>query len=180
MPKESIIEIIPKPKLKTPLWINFCFWFSLIVLAGVVGSFFLFSYEIASLKKERSALEAQISSYGTKDQKEEKENLMVLSQKIKDFSGLFSDHILPTKLLDFLKESCHKEVQFTYLNFDSQNLLISLDGLTESFHTLGEQILVFKSKEEISELRLSNVSIGEAGQVNFNLSFNIKNSFLKR
>lgn len=179
MPKESLVKIIPKPKPKIPGSVNFLFWFSLILLIFLGGTFFLLQRQISPLKEKSEELEGEMAKTGTQAQKAQEKELSNISEKIKDFSDLFKEHKITSTLFDFLKSSCHPRVQFTSLNLN-KDFSVNLGAKTENFQTLGEQFLVFKENKNVGGLQLSNVFMDREGKVKFNLTFTLSSNFFKK
>lgn len=180
MPKEPLVKIIPRPKPKTPLWINFFFWLSLILLVSSVASFFLLQNQTSVLKANKEKIETQIGVVGTQAQKLLEEEILDISEKIRDFSTLFKEHKITSKIFDFLEASCHPKVQFTALDLETKNYTVTLRGRTENFQTLGEQLLILESNKDIKNLELSDISFGREGKVGFGLTFNLTEELFRR
>ena len=53
MPKEDLVKIIPKLKPRTPTYLKFLFWFSLILLVVLVGLYFFLGSQISSFGENK-------------------------------------------------------------------------------------------------------------------------------
>ena len=180
MPKETFVKIIPKPKPKTPVLVKVLFWLSLILLMSCVAAFFFLQNKNTSLKEEKLVLQKQITEEDSGEQKTLENEILGISQKIKDFSELFQEHRITSKLFDLLKSSCHKRVRFTSLNLQSQSQQITLAGETDNFQTLGEQFLIFRQNENTRDLKVLNISLDKEGKVNFNITFFLPSEFFQQ
>jgi len=178
MVKEDLVKIIPRAKPKAPFYVNLFFWLSVILLLALVGLYFFLDNQIPSLEKKIKKLETELKP--SESQKTLEEEMFFLSKRINDFPQLLAKHKFTSNLFDFLKEFCHPQVQFTSLEIDTQESKVILSGITESFYTLGEQILVLQEKEEIKGLRLSRVSLDREGKVNFDLAFTFSENLIKK
>jgi len=175
------IELIPKPETeKKPFDLTkFLLYLAIIILVGSVGLYFLFDFGlIRNSSKVLAELETQLSLQMTDEAKEHEAKLIEWRQKIEDFRILLDLHQNPSKVFSLLEKLSHPRVWFTdfSLNFGTQKteegsevgqFQLQLQGVAESFRVLGEQLLVFKNDENIKEIKLSNVSLGEKGNVKF-------------
>jgi len=178
MPKEDLVKIIPKPKPKIPAYLNFLFWFFLILLIVLVGFYFFLENRISSFEQKREELEKEIAP--SQNQRELEEKITSFSKKMSDFPKLLENHKITSNLFNFLKAICHPKVQFTSLRLDVGECQISLFGKTESFHTLGEQILILQKEKDIKGLEISNISFGQEGKVNFGLTFTFSKELIEK
>jgi len=180
IPKETFVKIIPKPKPKIGSWVQIPFWISLILLIVSIAGFFLFEKEIVSLKEKSKNFSSQITELGTESQKELENEMNLFSQEIKDFSKLFENHKISSKLFDLLRSLCHPRVKLTMLTSDMESLQVYLRGTTDNFQTLGEQFLVLKQNEKIKGLQLNSTSLNQEGVVEFDLSFILAEELIKK
>jgi len=134
--------------------------------------------QISSYEQKREALGKEIAP--SQSQIELEEKIASLSKKMSDFPELLENHKITSNLFNFLKAICHPKVQFTFLRFDTKECQISLSGKTESFHTLGEQILILQGEKDIKGLQISNISLGEEGKVNFGLTFTFSKELIEK
>ena len=175
------IELIPKPEIeKKPFDLTkFLLYLAIIILIGSVGLYFLFDFVlIKNSSKILAELETQLSLQMTDEAKSNEAKLIKWRQKIEDFRILLDSHQNPSKVFPLLEKLTHPKVWFTdfSLNFRTQKTEegdevvqphFQLQGVAESFRVLGEQLLIFKKDENIKEIKLSNVYLGEKGNVRF-------------
>jgi len=167
--KNDLIKIIPRAKEKAPNYVNFLFWFSLILLIVLLFLFFVLKMDTSSLLSKKVALEKEItSSYGQTGTEKE---LSQTSNRIKDFSFLMKEHKKPSVLMDFLSSSCHSQVRFKNLQVDLKTNKVVLSGESNGFGSLEEQILGLKKNKKVKGLQVSDVFLNRLGIVEFNLTF---------
>ena len=178
--KESAIRIIPKPKPRAPLWINFLLGTSLFLLLAVLLVFFFLAYEESSLGKRNDKLDTEIAKLEKSDIKAIERELMKTSKKLKDFSQIFQQHKRSSELFGFFEHICHPRAQFLSFNFLLDGYVVNLEAVTENFKTLGEQLLLLEDDLRIKSFELSNVAINEEGQVGFGLSLSLSEFLFTR
>ena len=164
-----MIEIIPKPAIKTPLWQEVLFYFSIALLVGVILSYFI----IGHFQKESSAaledLEARLAQERTPQRVVLEETVLGQQKKIRDFASIFGEHRVVSEIFEILEKDTHPQVMFQNLSLDPERAQTEISGLTDSFQTMGEQLLIFQKEEKIKTAELSDVSINKDGKINFTL-----------
>jgi hypothetical protein len=163
-------ELIPKEKLKTPSFVKSLFYLSLALLIILGGVYLGMRIKVSSFKSQIEETKVNVARIKTEGDKETERQVLGYQKKIKDFSGLFSEHKIVSSFLEFLRDSTHLKVSFSGLSLNTKTANVLLWGETEDFKTLGEQILYFKGSEFIKGLDLSNLSLGKEGEVQFNIS----------
>lgn len=170
MAKPNIFSIIPKPKEQESNVIVIAFWLGICLLAATAGAYFILrgqasalAQKKAAVEQERGALIAQNSDLTHK--------MIGLSRSISDYLAIFKNHRLNSNLYEFLGGICHRRAQFTSLNIAETSNHISLGVKTESFKTLGEQLLILKEHPLIKETKFSGLNMGKDGKVTCVIDF---------
>jgi len=73
-------------------------------------------------------------------------------------------------VFEIIEENSHPQVWFSQLNLEAKQGKVILGGQTQSFETLGQQLLIFQNAEKIKEVTLSSVSINKLGKIEFSFS----------
>lgn len=169
-----MIEIIPKPAQKLPLWQNILFYFSLSLVLAVFLSYFILGNYIKNAALTLKDLEGTISKEKTSAERTLEKEVFGYQKKITDFSQLIGTHLFTSNTFTFLEKVSHPQVWFVQFNLDSEKKRAVLTGQADNFQALGQQLLILKEKPEIQNFDLSNISIGRKGKVDFvlELSFN--------
>lgn len=178
-----MVEIIPKPEEKIPIWQNILFYLSLLLLLGAVVSYFLLNVYIEESKITVENLKEAISREKTAEERIIEEEILGYQEKIGNFVQLVSKHLFPSRIFEFIEKNTHPEVWFSAVEINSESGQIKLVGQTENFITLAQQIQIFreKTKEDnpkVKDFYLTNINIGKEGKVNFNLNLNLNLGFL--
>ena len=164
------IEIIPKAVVKKPSAVNYLYYFA---VAFLIGSFFIWftlnqmvkSSNVALEKIEKSLAEEKTAKKTLEDE------VLSYKEKLDDFSLIFNSHKMNTRFFEFLESITHPKVFFSNFSLDSSKTKASFSGKTDSFKSLGQQILILKEQKNIKELVLSKVSLGKEGGIEFSIDF---------
>lgn len=169
-----MVEIIPKSFEEIPAWQRILLYFLIFLVIAIIIIYFL----LGNLQKKSEtyfqSLEERLSKEKAPQIAELKEENLDYKKRIEDFSLLFENHILNKKFFDFIEDKSHPKVSFSEVDLNSKSSQASLSGLTDSFLSLGQQVLIFREDELIEDLILSNVSIGKTGGVEFDLNIFFK------
>jgi len=153
------IEISSKPKIKEPFWLNFTLYSVLVIILGLLVSYFSFVFYEKRTKgeftTEEIALEKEISNY---------------QKKIEDFNILLNNRKSPLNVFSFLEKNVHPKVWFSDFDLDLERNTLSLSGEVENPEDIEQQIIAFKKEKEIvKEVNLSKFSINKRKKIEFEL-----------
>jgi Tfp pilus assembly protein PilN len=174
-----MVEIIPKPTKKELPATGFLFYLSILFLAVTLVVYFVF---LSLQKRSEIALQEiqdQLQKGKTDEIRSLETEIKSYERKIKDIDPLLKEHILASKFFQELEEKTHPKVFFQQINLDLAKLTISLNGQTDNFFTLGQQILNLEENPLISELKLEQLSISKEGRIEFTLKFNFSPKIIK-
>ncbi|MBU3925641.1 hypothetical protein KJ763_00530 [Patescibacteria group bacterium] len=99
-----------------------------------------------------------------------------IDRKIETAKILLAEHKMPTAIFDFLEQSTLKSVRFKSFDFSifpSKDLnavdevSIKLDGVAKGYAPLALQTREFQKNEYVKNVLLSNLSLGEGGEITF-------------
>lgn len=163
------IEIIPKPKEKSPLSLKIAFLFSLFLLIGILVLSFSINYFKNKIGKEINQVEKEISEIKGEKEIKLEEKLEKYSKKIRLFSHLINSHIFLSNIFKLLEENTHRYVFFNEFNFVARENKLVLKGETKNFQYLFHQIKRFeelKKEKLINHISLNKTSLekGEQGE----------------
>lgn len=174
-----MIEIIPKPIEEIPKWQKILVFVSIfILLIFIVASLILISLE-KKAKISLQDLDEKIFKARTPEIVSLEKEILNYQKEIKDFSQLIGQHLFPSKLFPFLEEKTHPRTFFSRIDSIPRDSKISLSGQTESFLTLGQQLLIFQSDSSVKDLNLSGVSITKEGKIGFDLEISLDPKIFK-
>lgn len=166
-----MIEIIPKPTAKIPLWLNILFYFSIVLLMAVIFSFFALNHFIKESTDTLSNLETALDKERTPSKIALEKEIFRYQKKIDDLAFLLEEHLISSQVFEFLERVIHPRVLFSSFDFSPRDPRVKISGVTESFQTLGQQIFILKGNPLVKDLNLSGVSIRKEGEIIFTLDF---------
>lgn len=174
------MEIIPKTTTeKKPKGEKFLTNFIILILILTIIASFSVIFIENSYQKKIKELNEKISQTQSEEYKSLEKELKNYNKKINLFQELINKHFLVSKIFPFLEERTHQKVFFQNFELVSGENKINLNGQTDNFLTLHQQILIFQNEPEIKETKLTNVSIGKEGRVDFELSLIFNSEILK-
>ena len=165
-----MIEIIPKPAAKLPLWQNILFYISIAVLLAVFLSYFIFDHFLKTSFQTLENLEETLAREKTPAEIALEEETFGYQKKIRDFSSLIKSHLFASNFFAFFEKVSHPKVWFSQISLNPGEGRVALLGQAENFSVLGQQILILKQEPLIKNLDLVSLSIGKRGRVDFTLN----------
>ncbi|MDO8424540.1 MAG: hypothetical protein Q7S70_01195, partial [bacterium] len=151
----------------------------LALLAASILSFFLLDRSLRNSESSLKNLEETLTREKTPKEATLERDILSLQKKIKNFSQLFSRHSYPSKAFDFVESVTHPEVWISQVSLDARESKVVASGETESFTTLGQQLLILEKNPQIKSFLLSSLSIGKKGRVDFTLNISLDPKIFK-
>jgi len=168
-----MVGIIPKKTKKEPHWHNFAFYVAIGLLIAVVLVYAFLFYLEAGAYNSLQNVEERISQLATKEERLAEFKVLSAEKKINNFSTLLQEHKKPSNFFAFLEENCHPKVWFSALNLDSNQAQATVSGQAASFEVLDQQHFIFREHKMVKDVKLINISIGQAGEVEFGFSLSL-------
>ncbi|MCX6790575.1 MAG: hypothetical protein NTV62_00060 [Candidatus Gribaldobacteria bacterium] len=181
MINDSIIRIIPKSKARPSFKVNFLVFASGILLIFCAGVFLFLTYFLnPTWSHKKIELQNTLAGLDSQSNFDLKNSITATAEKISDFSALWTKHKSSSQIFDFLKTICHKRVKFESVNLGTENNITTLflSATTDSFKTLGEQLLSLRSNPLILSLNVSEIALSEKG-VSFGITMGLADTVLK-
>ncbi len=174
-----MVEIIPKPIKKASPWQGILLYFSIFFFIGVIlATVVLFPLKNKAVK-ELQKIEDDIIKERTPEIISLEKEIQNYDKEIKDFKPLLDQHVLTSKILNFLESKTHPRIFFLRFNLNSKDSKVVLFGQTDSFLILGQQILILEKEPLIQNIDLSRISISKDGKIDFNLELSFDPTILK-
>lgn len=161
-------EISPRKEIEKKNWLDFIFYFSLILFLITVLSYFILDVFLKKTSGDFDVLKQKITQRTEEEETLEKD-LLLNKKKIDDFSIILNKHILSSQVFSFIEKLTHPKVFFKDFIFTADQANLRIPGQTQDFKTLGEQILIFQKEQNIKNVNLSNLSLTEDGKITFTL-----------
>ncbi|MDO8474200.1 MAG: hypothetical protein Q7S62_01535 [bacterium] len=173
-----MVEIIPKQKLEYPVWTQALFFGSMLFLLVAIGGFFLTLQLQGRAQKELERIQGVLAQGKTPEEVLQEQSIFRYKDKFNDFASLAAERNDVRPVFEFLEAYTHYRVVFTTINLEPKLRTLKLVGATQDFRTLQEQMAIFQNREELTGLTLSNIVLGEKGQVVFQLGMGLASSLL--
>lgn len=170
------VTIIPKQKLEYPLWTQALFFGSMLFLLVVVGGFFLTLSLQGRAQKELERVQGLLAQGKTLEEVRLEQSIFRYKDKFNDFATIAAERNDVLPVFKFLEAYTHNGVVFTTVNLEPKLHALKLVGATQDFRTLQEQMAIFQNREELTGVTLSNIVLGERGQVVFQLEMGLAQS----
>ena len=174
-----MVNLIPKPikKIsKNQQILLYSLIFSVIFLT--VAYVFLISLE-GQAQANLENVEQQISEQKTADISSLESIIRAYKKEVDEFAPYLNNHVLTTKFFDLLEESTHPRIYFNQISLKSSSANVSLSGKSDSFLSLGQQLIIFDNNPVVKSASLSNISLSEEGSILFSLGLSLDPSLFK-
>lgn len=153
---------------------NATFYFSLALLAAVVGVFFYLGYSITQKEGELAQASAEVVKAKTGEQKQMEDRVFKARQSLGDFSKIMAERKTSAGFFGKFETLVLPEVYFFRCDLDLKKMTASLSGNAKTFQALGQQIsLLEQSKDAIKGVNLGKVGINDEEGIDFGVSIDI-------
>ena len=173
---EQVISELSKDKPNIPGWSWRIFMFSFFVLIVTIAFYVGLEYGF------KSYLNSQINKLDFETKKiiqavsiDDQNKLISFYSQLENIKKIFLNHKSIMPLFLWLERNTLPSVSFNKFNFNSLNNQLNLGGLANKKEDALNQILVFQSKEEVENVILNNLSLGQ-DKWQFDLTIVFKNS----
>lgn len=175
----KMIEIIPKPAAKLPLWQNILFYSFLALLLLTILSYFILDFSLKKAETTLKNLEETLAQERTTEEITLEKEVFSYQKKIGDFSKLLKGHLFSSKIFEFIEKNSHPKIWFSQLNLNPREGEVNLSGQAENFTTLHQQLQILKANPKVLNLNLVQIAIGKGGRVDFGLNITLDPSVFK-
>ncbi len=176
------IQLVPKSGQKGELKVTGkeIIYYILLGLALFVTFAFLYLHLVGrKMEKEITTIDRKLIESRSGEFEDLEKSILKAEAKISLFSKFLDSHKKNSLFFDYLSTVCHKEVFFTHLDLNAVDSTAEVEGKTEDFARLRQQILILRNEEKIEEVDLKSVSINQERGVDFSLSLSFDSSILK-
>lgn len=180
------ISLIPQKKRQIRIGINLGFVREnkqSVVAGGILVLVFVIygalTFYEGILRGEASNIQADIKNFEYKRDTDKENAVLQFDAKLQRLSSILDNHIYSSGLFVFIEGITHPKAQFTNFNFASNEGKLTLNGVTESYETFGEQIIALEQNEKVSGLVILDVKLQKTGQVEFAIAFSADKSIYR-
>ncbi|MBU0476409.1 hypothetical protein KKB68_00090 [Patescibacteria group bacterium] len=175
------IELIPKKSMtKRFSWLGSLFYLSLVLLIAVISSYFILSLFQKNANQTIEQLEQELAGIETQERKDLEQEVLNQKSKIDNFSNLLDAHQLSSNFFFLMEGLCHPKVFFSTVDLSVKTQKVSISAQTDSFQTLGQQLLILKEEDSVRDISLNKVTAGKEGKVDFFLNFSLNPEVFKK
>jgi hypothetical protein len=165
-----MVDIIPKQVKETPYWQVILFYSLVFLLIILIVVYFILGYIQGNSKVYLEDLEKKLSEARSPQVASLEQEVFSEKTNIDNFSPFFKRHVLSSKFFEFIEARTHPKVYFYNLELNPKISQASLSGLTNSFLSLGQQVLILKKEPLVGNLELLDISFSEGGGIQFRLN----------
>lgn len=127
--------------------------------------------QIRSVNKQMSDLERSLPI-------EEQQQFLKFYSQIVNMKGLLDTHTSAEKFLAFLEKNTNRRTTYENLRFDVARRELFIDGVTDSYTTLGQTLQAFEVASEVEKYAVSQARAIE-GRIRFRLTATMKPQVLQ-
>lgn len=102
-----------------------------------------------------------------------------VSRAIDASKSLVKQHTALSRVFDFLEEATLPEVRFTTFSFSVETLTLVMNGEAKGYTKLSQQAAVLEQSQFVEKVKLSNLSLIDAGKVGFAIQLVLKPEILQ-
>ncbi|MFA5431648.1 MAG: hypothetical protein WC319_02045 [Candidatus Paceibacterota bacterium] len=172
------IEIVPEKK-ENHIIENIVLIFSVVVFLISLGSFFYFNSILTQKKAELVSLTNQLNSLTKPDMQEKVATLEEAGKYIADFKTLFQGNPNVNGFFLAFQSWTHPKVVYSGFTFDVTSRKATMVGSTVGFQNIMQQLAILKAEKTFESYEVSNINLGENGEITFNLNLVTKADVLK-
>ncbi len=166
-----MVQLLPREKIGISKKERILFYSSFILLLISISIYIFLVFTNSKLTKKIGGIEKSTEQIEKSDSFKSGNEVKELEKKMNSFSFILKKHSYPFQVFTMLENDTLPKVYFTKFDLNPGNLSLILNGSTNNFQTLGEQILIFKRDPLIKNVSLTSVRIMSLGMINF--GFNI-------
>lgn len=168
-----MLGIIPRSKVKAPLWTRMLFIFSLIVLVVSLSGFFGLDWAEKSTSQKLILAQQETKALITPQNQSLESEVKIAQQQTSYFSNLLQSQQHNSAFLDLIKTNIHPEVILTGFTLDASQAKAELRGRASSFRAMGEQILVLRREVNVKSVILFDLTLDKENRINFALDLEL-------
>lgn len=176
IPKKPIIEqtVVEKKPVGFLLIIAIIVFLSMIVFS--VGAYLYKN----NLLKQKAQMEENLNAAKARFEPSQITKLKLLDKRLSASDKVLSKHITVSPIFEALQEITIKTVRYTNFSYDfsGSKVVVNLAGQAIGYRSVALQSDLFKKNKNLIDPVFSNVTLGEKGNVLFNLQFSVDPSFV--
>ena len=168
-----MIQLLPKKKIGISKGQIILFYSSLFLLIISIIAYLIFVFLDKRTYQEIQETKGLVLQTKNPTEIKIEQRAKNYEKKLESFSFILNKHSYSSKIFPFLEKDTLTKVYFTSFNLNPISLRLDLDGVTDNFQILGQQILILRKDPLVKSVSLKNISIVSLGMVRFSLDISL-------
>lgn len=165
-----MVQVIPKTTIKKESAIKKALpWLSFLLVIIVIALYFIFSAQIVRETIAIKQIKQELAEAQTQQYMELEKDILIFKTRADDVTKLLGNRKNPSIFFSFLEGLVHPDIYFTFLSLDMDESEAVIEGVSDSFVSIGQQIRAFEQDSFIEETKLTNISLGEEEGIQFSI-----------
>jgi len=173
-----MIELIPKKLSRPPFGRLFFMIVSVLLFVGIVVGFYIITQMQSDSNEILASLRARLERISTPQERELEAELLVAKDRIGDFTIIVEERTDFLAVFQLLERTTHPGIQLIKFDANVEKEEIVIAGEATDFRILEQQRLVWRDRNEILDLFLTDVELSLEGGVNFDASLRFPFNFV--
>ncbi len=148
---------------------------ALLLIMAVSYAFLYFSVNRAEKKLSELGQQKQISE----EDKALEEKIVQTQKQLERSEQVIDSHRSVYNFLATLESTTHPHLEFTQMDLNARLSRIKLNGITEGFTTLGQQVKALQRKSEIEKVKVEKAQVESGGKISFNIVLTVNSNIFK-
>lgn len=172
------IEIEPEKK-ESHLVENLILVFSIIIFLISLSFYFYFNNTVNQKLAELNNLRSTYAALSSPDIKAKEDSLALAGKYIGDFKILFENNPNLIGFFISFQKWTHPKVVYSGFTFDASSRKATMVGSTNGFQNIMQQMAILKIEPSFESYEISNINLGEGGEITFNLDLITRPEIIK-
>lgn len=150
-----------------------------IIFAVIVGGFYFGIRQFnLSIKNQIENIKQQINDSVNSLPEDRRVEIFKMDARVTNLEQILNNHIYSSRTFGLIEKLVHPKVSFKTMDVGSDQNIIALTGIADSYNSLAEQIVGAYSVDGIKKVNLKSFGADEKG-VSFSLDINFDPKLIK-
>jgi len=159
-------------------------WKLMIFMVGVLIVFLItyfglkFGYK-TYLEAQINKIDAEIVNLSAEIPQEEQAQFLQFQYQLINLRNLLRDHVMSTRIFPLVEANTNQGVYYQTMNLEVGDKRITLRGVAQNYDRLAEQLEAYSRMPGVVRYQISNSTLSEKNQVNFDATLFLDPLILK-
>lgn len=155
------------------------FLFSILLLGTMIAAYagLRIGY-VPYVEGRLRELDANLAALSEAVPEEEQANLFRFYSQLVNLKGLLDKHVIASKIPAFLEKTTNTRVAYTNVTVDTARRSVTLEGLTDRYDTLAEQLEAVRQSPDVESYLLQESRLSE-GKVRFRIFATLRSTMFR-